>query len=126
MPEDSSTPQVLTLEGLAQYDQGSLAVVVNQALARILHDLRDRPRLGKKARKLTMEFLFRPIHTEGELDEIKMAAKVKTNIPDVECRENTLMHNHQGMVFDPESRHCRSLPGQQSLDLQYSDEEKGE
>lgn len=110
--------QPLTLERLHEYDQGSLSVLFNQAMRQIYVDLDDRPLL-KKSRKLTVEFTFKPSADPdtGDLDEIETTSKVKLSIPDREARVNILAPSAVGIVFDPDTRRTKTLPGQMSIDF---------
>lgn len=112
----------LTLENLSEYDQGSLAILFNNGMQAIFLDLADRPRL-KKSRKLTVEFTFKPTADpdSGDLDEIETTSKVKVSIPDREARVNILAPSTKGIVFDPDTRRTKTLPGQQSI--KFSDDE---
>lgn len=103
--------KVLSLENLPEFDQGSLALLFNQAARSIQLDLQDRPRLAN-ARKLTIELEFRPDDSKGDL-HVECAVRIKHSIPHKETRVNTLIPStkHGGLMFNPDGY----SPLQQSL-----------
>ncbi|WP_437224941.1 hypothetical protein SH661x_000390 [Planctomicrobium sp. SH661] len=115
----------LKLANLADYDGGSVQVMFDQALRRILNDLDDRPAL-KKARKLTLEMTFEPRCSDRDLDTIVAKVRIKDNIPNKEARECVLVPAMQrGFIqFDPSSAITRTAPGQNEFD--FAGEEEAE
>jgi len=107
-----------SLENLAEYDGGSLQVLFDQAVHRLSHDLRDRPR-DKRKRKVAIHFEFEPrpdAEDPRELGDVVVRASVKSTIPDKECVENTIAPAADGRLhFDSETRVARVAPGQGDL-----------
>lgn len=112
--------QELKLENLHEYDQGALAVMFNQAVRQVYLDMDDRPLL-KKARKVSIEFSFVPGSNAGDLDEIVTETKIKLAIPDKQSYVNILAPskaNGGSIMFDPDTRRTRTLPGQPTLEFE--------
>lgn len=121
----------LTLETLHEFDGGSLAILFNQALRNIYLDLEDRSML-KKARRLSVELMLTPLIDEksgrADLAEIRMDARISVKIPNKETHTNILAPSSKegGLMFEPASRHTRTLPGQNSLPLEDAEADSDE
>lgn len=116
--------QHLKLENLAQYDDGSLRLMVNQALRSIYLDLYDRPRLKTK-RKLVIEMDFVPSTEDRELEEIRCSSRVICKVPPREPRVNVLLPSRAdggGILFDPDTKRTKSLEGQEALPFEGEEE----
>lgn len=108
----------LSLETLPMYDQGSLSVMVNQALHDAYMDLDDRPTLGA-ARKIKLEIALKPVAEGSDLEEVECEIQVSCSLPHKAARTNILAPSkrHTGLVFEPDSRRAKFAPGQQTLSI---------
>lgn len=106
--------QELKLENLHEYDQGALAVMFNQAVRQVYLDMDDRPLL-KKARKVSIEFSFVPGSNAGDLDEIVTETKIKQSYVNILAPSKA---NGGSIMFDPDTRRTRTLPGQPTLEFE--------
>lgn len=98
----------LTLETLKDFDQGSIALAFNQAVKKVLDDLRDRPGL-KAARKLSIELTIKPT---TEPDRYEVEAKVKDNVP-AKSVTRPIHNGATGLVFSsdaPENPAQNTIP----------------
>ena len=109
----------LSLETLPHYDQGSLSVMVNQALHDVYMDLEDRPSLGA-ARKIKLEIALKPVADGADLEEVECEIQVSCSLPNKAARTNILAPSkrHSGLVFEPDSRRAKFAPGQQVLEME--------
>lgn len=109
----------LSLETLPLYDQGSLQVMVNQALLDIYRDLDDRPTLSA-ARKLKLEIAMKPVADGSDLEEVQCEIQVSCTLPNKAARTNIIAPSkrHSGLMFEPDSRRAKFAPGQQTLGME--------
>lgn len=114
--------QKLSLESLPAYDQGSVAVLFNQAIQSIYLDCEDRPLL-KKDRALTVQIKIKP-HEVGEgasLESVVSEISVKTALPDKEARSQIIVPvpKLSGFGFEPDRRSAKGFDkDQKALDLE--------
>ena len=115
----------LTLETLSQYDQGSVAVLINQAIRDAYLDLEDRPLLNKD-RTISLVIKLRPhsVSDSAELEEVASEVHVKSTIPNKQARVNILASSKKlgGLGFEPDTRRAKFAPGQQSLPIGEDEE----
>lgn len=115
----------LSLETLTQYDQGSVAVLVDQALRDAYLDLEDRPLL-KKDRVISLVIKLRPhqVSEAADLEEVASEVHVKCTIPNKQARVNILAPSKKigGLGFEPDTRRAKFAPGQQTLEMEADDQ----
>lgn len=110
----------LSLSTLPLYDQGSVAVLFDQALRDIYLDLEDRPTLGKAARTLTLQLNFKPSADENaDLDEVECDIQVACKLPNKAARVNYLFPSKRddGLGFEPDTRRAKFAGDQQTLPI---------
>lgn len=78
-----SIMEKLTLESLPQFDDGSVAIAVNQAITNCYHDCRDRPGMKTK-RSVTIQIDFVPVldpHDPSTLTNAEVTVQVNSKCP---------------------------------------------
>lgn len=115
----------LSLETLPQYDQGSVAVLFNQALRDAYLDLEDRPHL-KKSREIHLVLKLKPRDVEGsDLESVESEIHVKSSLPNKQARSNVIAASKRlgGFGFEPDTRHAKFAHGQQTLPVSAEENE---
>lgn len=114
----------LSLETLHLFDQGSVAVLINQALRDAYLDLEDRPLVGA-ARKVTLEIALKPKADGLDLEEVECEMQISLAIPKKAAR-TTILAPHKkdggGLVFEPDCRRPKFAEGQQTLPIEKETE----
>ena len=122
----AKTPNVpLSFDSLCEYDQGSIAVIFNEALRRISMDLHDRPALGG-AREITFKMAFKPECEDGDLESVKVEASVMMKMPKKEARIRYLAPSREDrgeLIFNPDrTRPYNEAAGQNHLEFGNGDD----
>ncbi len=106
--------EVLSLETIGDVDNGAIRVAFNRELARVLHDIRDRPDL-KKARKLVLQLDLIPVISHGQLVRTDVGFSVKPTIPPKSSVSYPMQPTNQGLEFQPD---IADNPNQLPLDFE--------
>jgi hypothetical protein len=110
----------LSCENLAKYDDGALAVLIDQALRAVYLDLDDRPLLNK-TRSVTVKFDFKPRAdvdgAQATLKEVQTDVSVSSNLPNKATRTNHLFPDRAagGVGFEPDTTRARYHPDQLTM-----------
>ena len=84
-----TTLKILSLETVSTMDDGRLREAFDQALARCLSDMRDRPGVGT-ARKIKLTVSLSPnVNDAGELDTVGVGFDFTEDIPKRSSRRRT-------------------------------------
>lgn len=111
----------LSLESLAEFDDGSIAVAVNQAITQCYHDCRDRPGMKKK-REVTIKLSFTPDpdpNQGSQLERVIFDVEIGSKCPGkglsqlVKC-----MPKHAGFGFHADTKSVDHDPDQKSFDYE--------
>lgn len=117
----------LSLSTLPQYDQGSVAVLFDQAIRDAYLDLEDRPLL-KKDRVVTLVVKLKPheVDEAADLEEVASEIHVKCALPDKQARVNILAPSKKlgGLGFEPDTRRAKFAPDQQTLPISDGEDEE--
>lgn len=91
------------LESLGQLDMGKIIAAFDAERARVVQDCLDRPG-DKKARAVTLEFLFAPVPNQlGTCEEVMMECKVTSKVPKRQTKIYTMSPNSKGdLAFHPD------------------------
>ncbi len=93
--------EVLSLDTIGDVDNGAIRVAFDRELARVMHDIRDRPEL-KKARKLVLQLDLIPIIRDGYLVRTDVGFSVKPTIPPKSSVSYPMQPTNDGLEFQPE------------------------
>lgn len=88
------------LNSLGELDSGRVGVAFEQALSRLISDLRDRPGDGAK-RNLTLDIAMTPVVDDGgNLTSAKVQCLVKDKIPTRKSRVYDMQATRKGLHFN--------------------------
>lgn len=107
MSDDESEDQLanverlqLTIETLAELDNGIVSAQVIRHLQRLAHDCMDRPG-DKTKRKATLEFSFEPVCDQsGQADSVNCTVEIKSKIPVHRSKSYEMGLSKAGFVFN--------------------------
>lgn len=109
----------LTLETLPQFDDGSVAIAVNQAIALCYHDCRDRPGMKTK-REVSIKIKFTPQpdpHQGSELDTVHCEVEVGNKCPGKATWQTVkCVPKYSGFAFHADTNNVNHHPDQQSFE----------
>lgn len=103
----SKPPRAFTVDGIGDLDDGRARLVIDDAIARIMNDLDDRPYLTK-ARTIDIRLEMKPeVSDRGGLKGVHTAVSVRTKAPATELRTEfmpTSVHGDQIVATMPADR----------------------
>lgn len=114
-PALASDMTKLDLAGMAAYRGGRLALSVDELIANLVADMRNRPKVAKP-RSLTLTFTFKPIADEetGELEDVRWKCEHKHTVPARSTAEYTARASgRDGGLYGRED--SPDAPGQMSI-----------
>lgn len=86
----------LTLESLANFDDGRIQIALNEELKRIVLDCMDRP--DKKPRKLTLTLSCSPVVYDGDVEGVNVEFEIASKLPTRKSMQYHLNCNRAGML----------------------------
>lgn len=109
---------VLDLQALTLLDMGKVNALFLRAMENVARDLSGRP-TDESARKVEVVFSFRPVASDGMLEETRMEVVVKTKVPAQRTREYSMGITPKGQaVFNVDAPdNCN----QETLDMEDDD-----
>lgn len=95
-------PQQLSLEAIAELDDGRISEAIAQAIKRAAQDCDDRPG-DDRPRKIIMEIAFSPVLSQdGMCDSVKSQIQIKETVPTRKSKVMDFGLRKGGMfVFQP-------------------------
>lgn len=93
--------EVLSLNTIGEVDNGAIRVAFDRELAKLMHDLADRPDL-QKPRTLVLQLTLKPVNDRGQLVRTDVAFAVKATIPPKASVSYPMAATDQGLEFHSE------------------------
>lgn len=93
--------ELLSLNTIGEVDNGAIRVAFDRELARVMHDIRDRPDL-KKARKLVLQLDLIPVISHGQLVRTDVGFSVRPTIPPKSSVSYPMQPTNAGLEFHPD------------------------
>lgn len=95
--------KLLDLRALGEFDGGRLASAFDLELAKVVHDLSDKPG-DTTARKLILQIDFSPVAPSGVIDDVKVGIQVHAKVPSQKSRTYSMtVRAGERLMFNDES-----------------------
>ena len=91
----------LSLESLAEIDQGAVGLLMRNALVQIARDCLNRP-TDKTSRTLTLELTMKPIANGPDLKHIEFVPTIKTKVPKYCTAPMVINASSNGFSYAPD------------------------